>query len=108
MLAIALPVRDVIEKVNRRRHQAEDGECGNRPGDRDAVEETLAEEQSGEDDEILGPLARAQGNEQGKQARPRGHPVTAWRVGARRRGAAGATIGRPWYQCRADVTSEKG
>ena len=64
MLPILLAVHDVVDEIHDARQRAEDGEGANRSNDGSGVGETLPEEQAGEDEEILGPLARSYRHEQ--------------------------------------------
>jgi hypothetical protein len=82
MQAILLAIRHVVDQVDDAGEDAEDAERGERLADGLGHEERrrrrlLPEEQRGEDDQVLGPLRRAQGHEE-----------------AQRRGALAGRLGR--------------
>ena len=59
MLLVRFAIGDVVDQVGGRRQAAEDGERGNGARHRVAVEEAAAEEEPGEDHQVLRPLLRA-------------------------------------------------
>ena len=69
MLAIAVAVRDVVDQVHDAGQQAEDAKGGGRPSDRRDVEQTQAEQQPREDQQILRPLAGTKGNQEVQRER---------------------------------------
>ena len=66
MLPIAVPIQDVVDQVHDARERAEDGEAGRCACDGLRVEQLDGKEQRREDEQVLGPLARPQGKEQGE------------------------------------------
>jgi hypothetical protein len=64
MLLVGFAIRDVVEQVDGAREHAEDAECGRRAGDRRKLEQSAAEHDAREDEQILGPLF---GPERGEQ-----------------------------------------
>src|SRR3989441_1496042 len=64
MPAIAVAIQDVVEEIHDTRQSAEDREGRQRAQHRRRHEQLHAEQQSGEDQQIFGPLARAQRVEQ--------------------------------------------
>ena len=75
MPPIAVAVRDVVDQIDDARKQTEDGERRRRAADRGRIEQPAAEEQAGEDQQVLGPLAWTQGDEQCERERTDGRLV---------------------------------
>ena len=72
---IALAVRDVVHEIDDARQRAEHHERRYGVEDGRRVKQALAEQQAGEDEEILGPLGRTQGEEQVQGERAPRHRV---------------------------------
>ncbi len=64
MLAIGLAIGDVVDQIHAAGQRAEDAEGFDRCEDRLAIEQAFGEDQPGEDQEVLGPLAGAEGEEE--------------------------------------------
>ncbi len=71
MAAIGLPVRHVVEEIDDAGERAEDDERGEGIQDRPRVQQPLAEQQRGEDDEVLRPLRRPERQDEARGQRPR-------------------------------------
>ena len=71
----ALSVGDVVHEIHDAGQHAEHRERRDGVGHGGRVEETLAEQQAGEDDEVLDPLGRTQGKEEVKGERTLRHRV---------------------------------
>jgi hypothetical protein len=63
MLPVTSAVRDVVDEIDDARQCAEHGERLEGFDDRPPVEQTAAEEEAREDQQVLGPLAWTQGSE---------------------------------------------
>src|SRR6266545_3882112 len=71
---VALAVHDVIDEIDRARHDAEDHEAGGSDDPAARLAERPAEEKRQRQDEVLDPLLRAQRDKQGRQWAHRGVP----------------------------------
>ena len=69
MPSIAFAVRDIVEQIDDARQRAEDAKAATAASTAGRVEQSLAEQQTGEDEEVLGPLGRTQRDEQVKDER---------------------------------------
>ena len=72
MAPIRLPVRDIVDQVDDARERAEDDERGDGMEHRLHVQQPLGEHQWQEDDEVLRPLRRAEGQDEAQGHRPGG------------------------------------
>jgi hypothetical protein len=97
MLPIAIAIGDVVHQVHDARERAEnhEGRRGTANGDR--IGEPLAEQQPGEDEEVLGPLAGPHRDDEARRQRAVGRTPASGRIGHRefgqrraRHGSAGA------------------
>jgi hypothetical protein len=73
MLAIGIPIGDVVHEVHDPRERTEDREGGERPPHIRRVGQLTPEDHARKDDEVLGPLIRPQRNQQIEREGPGRH-----------------------------------